>query len=267
MISSSYSKTGILWEAFRSKYGKEDKKTLVWRAGTLDMNPGFNKEAIETAIKADLSVAKAEYFSEFRQDLEGYISTENLDAIIVPGRMELPRLPDVSYSGFVDSSGGRQDAMTLSICHREGDDGLLIQDALRETFPPFDPALCAEDYCKVLKDYGVCEVTGDRYAAEWCSSAFEKHGISYKNSELSKSEIYLEFLPLAMQRRVELLDHTRQMAEFRQLERRTGRGRDYIDHPPGCHDDTANAGAGSIVLAARYEDGPAIGISEVDWME
>jgi len=34
------------------------------------------------------------------------------------------------------------------------------------------------------------------------------------------------------------------------LERRTGRGKDVIDHPPGGHDDLCNSAASALVLAA-----------------
>jgi hypothetical protein len=52
--------------------------------------------------------------------------------------------------------------------------------------------------------------------------------------------------------RVELLDHKRLVAQLCGLERRTARGgRDSIDHPPGAHDDIANAVAGAIAVAAE----------------
>jgi hypothetical protein len=48
-------------------------------------------------------------------------------------------------------------------------------------------------------------------------------------------------------RRVDLLDHQRLVAQLIALERRTARGgRDSIDHPPGAHDDVANAVAGCL---------------------
>jgi len=69
-----------------------------------------------------------------------------------------------------------------------------------------------------------------------------------------------------MQQRVELLDHPQQANELRQLERRTGKQRDSVDHPKGSHDDCANALCGSLVMAARTEilrnPPPSYGISE-----
>jgi hypothetical protein len=76
--------------------------------------------------------------------------------------------------------------------------------------------------------------------------------VRYKNSELTKSEIYGEFLPIVMQGRVELLDIKQQTIELRQLERRTrSGGKDVVDHPQGLHDDAANAAAGACVLAGK----------------
>ena len=262
VISTGYSKTGILWEAFRDKFGKDDREILVWQAGTLDMNPGYPQAVIDKALKEDHSHARAEYFGEFRADLETYISTEALDAVIIPGRFELPKIEKASYSAFVDPSGGRGDNMTLSICHKE-ESGRIIQDCIRVQRPPFNPQTCVEEFAEVIKSYGISSVNGDRYSAEWNSSAFEKEGVSYNNSELSKSDIYLEFLPLIMQGQIELLDHKKQTVELRQLERRTGKGKDQIDHPRGLHDDVANACAGVCVLATKESGGGAFAVPEI----
>jgi hypothetical protein len=86
-------------------------------------------------------------------------------------------------------------------------------------------------------------MTGDRWGGEWPREAFAKRRIAYTVSEKPKSAIYTEFLPLLNSGRVELLDHSRTVAQLCALERRTGRGsgRDSIDHPPGGHDDLVNA--------------------------
>jgi hypothetical protein len=251
-ISTPYSKVGPMYEAFRDKFGVDDPTTLVWKATTLDMNPTYSKKVIERAKSDDAQAAAAEYDAEFRQDLETYISTEALAGVIVPGRFELPPQKGLSAFAAVDPSGGRNDAMTLSVFYRE-DSGKIVQAAIRVRRPPFNPSEVVGEFAGVIKSFGLSDVTGDRYSGEWCSSAFEKAGISYRNSDLSKSEIYGEFLPLVMQGRVELLDHKQQIAELRALERRTGRGRDAVDHPQGCHDDAANVGALGAVLAARDE--------------
>jgi hypothetical protein len=248
-ISTPYSKVGPMYEAYRDKFGVDDPATLVWKAGTLDMNPSYSKAVIDRAVVDDAQAASAEYFGEFRADLETYISTEALDAVIVPGRLELPPQKDLPAVAAVDPSGGRGDAMTLSVFFSEPG-GKIVQAALRVRRPPFNPSEVVKEFAAVIKSYGLSAVTGDRYSGEWCSSEFQKEGITYKNTELSKSEIYGEFLPLVMQGRTALLDIKQQLVELRQLERRTGHGRDAVDHPQGLHDDAANACALGAVLAA-----------------
>jgi hypothetical protein len=250
-ISTGFQKSGPLWEAFHSKFGQSDPETLVWRSSTLEMNPLYSQRVIERALREDYSSARAEYFGEFRADLETYLSSEAIEACTIPGRFELPRITGVSYQGFVDPSGGRGDSMTLSIAHREGDK--IVQDCVRVRHPQFNPQDCVKEFTTVLKAYGLNSVTGDRYSGAWCSSEFEKAGIIYKNAELTKSDYYLEFLPIVMQRGCELLDNKQQAIEFRQLLRRTGKGKDTVDHPPNLHDDLANAAAASCVLTKSFE--------------
>ncbi len=87
-------------------------------------------------------------------------------------------------------------------------------------------------------------------AGEWPREQFRKHGVTYEVSDRSKSEIYLDVLPLLNSRRVTLLDHPRLVSQLCDLERLTSRGgKDMIDHPPGTHDDVANACAGAVLAA------------------
>jgi hypothetical protein len=80
------------------------------------------------------------------------------------------------------------------------------------------------------------------------------HSVRYELSELNRSEIYLNFLPVVTSGQVDLLDNRRMVAQFAQLERRTSRaGRDTIDHPQGGHDDVSNSVAGCIALLATQK--------------
>jgi hypothetical protein len=68
----------------------------------------------------------------------------------------------------------------------------------------------------------------------------------------TKSEFYVDLLPLLNSKAAALIEHDRMVAQLVSLERRTSRGgRDSIDHAPGAHDDVANAVAGALVTAFK----------------
>ena len=254
VISTPYRRVGVLWEAHQKHWGR-DSSTLVWVAPSLTMNPTLDPEEIDAEMAADPESARAEYFCEFRSDLEDFLPLEVIEACIVPGRFELPFIQGVSYKGFVDPSGGRGDAATLAIGHKEKD--LVVLDLARRWPSPHDPSVVAGEMTDILKSYGVHRVSGDRYSGNWVSAEFSKAGITYEASEKDKSALFLELMPMVLSGRVELLDSKTLTSELAGLERRTrSGGRDSIDHGPGAHDDLANAVAGVVaLLGSKSEPG------------
>lgn len=249
-ISTPYSRSGVLYEAFKKHHGKSGG-ALIWKATTERMNPTIDRSLIKSALEDDPTAAKAEWEAEFRTDIEAFMPLEFIEAVIAPGRFELPKVERALYRGFLDPSGGRQDSMTLAIAHKENR-GRIILDVLREARPPFQPAAVAAEYSELLKDYKISKIESDRYAAEWVSEAFRSHGIKVENSDFSASEIYLSFLPLVANGTVELLDNKRLRTQLSGLERKTrSGGKDLVSHSPGSHDDLANAAAGVCVMIAR----------------
>lgn len=253
-ISSPYAKRGALWDAYKKFYGIEDSRTLVWVADTKTMNPTISNEIIQAAYEADPAMAAAEYGACFRSDLETFVNREIVEACVMPELRELPPLSEFSYSAFCDPSGGSQDSMTLAVAHSEN--GKVVLDALRERRPPFSPEEVVSEFCQTLKTYKISSMGGDRYAGEWPREQFRKHGIEYKVSEKVKSDIYRDFLPLLNSRRVQLLDDKKLITQLCTLERKTGRGKDSIDHSVGSHDDIANSAAGALLFADEGDAQP-----------
>ncbi|MGI4940414.1 MAG: hypothetical protein ACRYHQ_07615 [Janthinobacterium lividum] len=254
IASSPYAKRGALYKAWRQNHGRDDARMLVWRGTTAEMNPVIDPAIIAQAYEDDPASAAAEYGAEFRNDIAAFVSREVVDGVTPLDRRELPFMAGVTYLAFVDPSGGSADSMTLAVAHKEGDRGIL--DAIREVRPPFSPEGTVAEFCDLLKQYGIREVTGDRYAGEWPREQFRKYGVTYNLSDRPKSDIYREVLPLLNSGKVALLDLPRLTSQLCGLERRTARGgRDSIDHAPGAHDDLANAAAGALVLVAGRRGG------------
>ncbi|WP_063621721.1 terminase large subunit domain-containing protein [Bradyrhizobium sp. Ec3.3] len=250
--SSPYARRGALHDAFKRYFGKDDSGVLVWKADTRTMNPTVPQSVIDQAFERDPASASAEYGAEFRTDIASIVTPEVVAACVSTGVYERPPIKGATYYAFADPSGGSSDSMTLAISHVETKGGkpIGVLDAVREIHPPFSPETAVKEFAGLLRIYGIRRVNGDRYGAEWVAEAFRKAGLEYRSSELSKSEIYVDFLPRLNSREVDLLDNKRLIAQLVSLERRTARGgRDSIDHAPGSHDDLVNAAAGALVFA------------------
>lgn len=261
-ISTPYSRAGVLYEQFKKYYGKAEGP-LIWKAATMLMNPTIDKSIIKEALADDPQAASAEWEAEFRADIEAFMPPEFIEAVVIPGRFELPKIEGVDYFGSCDPSGGRQDSMTMAIVHKYKEEKVIV-NVSREQRPPFQPKSVVKEFSETYRAYGITEIESDRYAAEWVTEAFRDNGIEVKNSELSASEIYLSFLPLMANGTVELLDNKRLKSQLMGLERKTRPGgKDLITHYPGGHDDVANSVAMACVMAAKKGASYGVGVPNV----
>lgn len=277
-LSSPYARKGELWTNFKEYHGKEDPKVLVWQADTLTMHPGDERVALHVADEyaKDPVSAAAEYGAKFRTDVETFITDDIVEAVTDVGVAVRPPIPGVQYVAFADPSGGTSDSYTLAIGHWESESSIVL-DLLHETRPteegPFKPAKATEEQCHILARYGIKAVEGDRYAGEWPREAFDKgfcqhedectlnafglceqrYSVAYTVSEYPKRDIYKEALHLFTDKQARLIDSPRLRKQLTDLERRTSASGDIIDHPPGGHDDLANAAAGVLCRASRLK--------------
>ena len=257
-ISSPYRRAGLLWRKFKKHWGQAGD-VLVVRAPTRLLNPLIDEQLIADALEDDPEGAKAEWEATFRTDIDTFVRREVVESLVAAGVHE--RGPLRGYQGryvaFTDPSGGSGDSFTVCVAH--ADAGVAVVDCVRERRPPFSPEAVVDEFAGLLKQYGVHQVRGDKYAGEWPREQYLKRGVHYIPSDKTKSEIYLECLPLLNGRRVELLDDDRAVNQICGLERRTARGgRDSVDHGPGAHDDVANAVLGAAWMAAGKYGVPQI---------
>jgi hypothetical protein len=256
--SSTYRKRGLLYRRFKALWGNDDSDAICWLAPTATMNPALPAGVVARALNDDAPRARAEYLSEWRDDIADFCSEETLRRCITPGILERPPARRTSYFSFIDASGGRVDSFTAAVGHLDRGRDVVVLDALREIVPPFSPETACGEIAQFLKCYGLTSTVGDRYASAWVAEQFGKYGIRVKPSEQNKSDLYLNALAAINSRRVELLDNPRMVSQFCSLERRPGRNREFVDHPEGdaWHDDVANVAAGVVSLgvsAPRYD--------------
>ncbi len=254
MITTTYSQRGPAFELFRRGYGIDDDHLLVVRATTRQLNNTIPQAFVDAELERDPQAARAEYLSEFRSDLEALFDAALIDSVTRAAPRELPRLPTLRggplhYLAAVDISGGRQDSTAAAIAHVDGE--RVVVDAVRHWPAPHDPAVVAAEVAAMLAEYGLSVASSDAYGAELSRSIYSQAGVALAASEYTRSDAYLRLLPLCTTGRVELPDDPTLRRELLALERRTGRIKDVVDHPPGAHDDVANAVALVAAIAGR----------------
>ena len=262
VISSPYARKGVIYDTFKRDHGlKGDPLILVAKGASKTFNSTLPDRTIQKAYERDPAAASAEYGGEFRVDVEAFVNLDTVKACITPQVFEREPVAGTQYMAFVDPSGGSSDSMTLAISHAE--QRIAVLDFIRERKAPFSPEAVVIDFCDVLKRYGIQKVVGDRYAGEWVREQFRNNSIIYEPASRARSELYSDLLPLLNSGRADLLDSDRLVAQLVGLERRTGRGKDIIDHAPGAHDDVANAVAGALTELVVGETMACYGLFEL----
>jgi hypothetical protein len=263
VITTPFLKSGPVWDTYLRYYGKDDPRVLIWKAPTRVMNPLIPESLVQDALERDPESAKSEWLGEFRDDAGSLVTDAALRACVVPGRGLLEPHADHRYLIFVDpATGSGSDSMTMAIAHVEHRHGrpVAVVDGVAEARVPFDPADVVVAIAGHARAYRVDRVHGDRFAYGWTSALFERAGLRYEVSPMSKSEVYLSALALINARMIELPDEARLLAQIAGLQRRPGAsGRESVDHAAkaGAHDDVANAALGAAALgaAARRDRG------------
>jgi hypothetical protein len=128
-------------------------------------------------------------------------------ACIMTGLKRIPPVSGQRYYAFVDMSGGSADDAVLAIGHF--DCGRRVLDTLvaQDRSPPFNPRNAVRKFARVLKEYGLDQVHGDRYAGETHRYSFTEEGIRYHPNSFSATDIYEQTEPLVNASELEFLDH------------------------------------------------------------
>jgi Phage Terminase len=258
-ISTGYRRIGLLYQKHRDCFGQDNPDTLVVQGETQAFNNTVDAADIAAQIAADPAAAVSEWGGGFRDDMAALFDDAFIDRAIDYDRpLELPPMQynfqnPLIYQGFTDVSGGRGDSYSIGIGHKQLPSDFLITDVCRAAKPPFDPMQVTEEYAKLCREYRIARIVGDFYGAEWVASAWQKFGITYVRSPLTKSEIYLECLPLFTRGLVRIPDHPTLIRELRLLERHTHRsGKDDIGHGKNGHDDCSDVVCGVLRMLGDY---------------
>ena len=255
LISSPYARRGELWQTFDKHYGaKGHPLILVAQGASTAFNPTLEQGVIDRAVERDPASARAEWFGEFRIDLENFFTREALLACVDSGVLSRSPDPAFEYTAFVDpATGSGADAMALAIVHVQ--DGIAVPDLTIQTKPPFSAAAVVDEWGPLLRAYRCPTVYGDNFGAGLVRDLFQQRiGVNYISHGVpTKSALYLTTLTYVNSRQCRLFDIPRLLDQALLLERSPGRdGHDSVDHAFGAHDDLINAYAGAVAMALRH---------------
>ena len=242
IVSTPYSKAGILYDHFRRFYGRDDSQdVLVWRAPTSFMNPSITEERLEEERRVmDPAHFAREYLAEFLDDAAAWLPSELIESAVDLGIAERPPLIGVKYTMGIDASGAGSCAFAVSIGHPEEQGAgniVVIQDVLRSfTKPPsgkLNLRAVVREILGLAASYNHIEhAFSDRYAGQWPLQAFEDEAAALgmrftlrdptvmrgqDTIRLNKSEAFRETAPLFRTSRIRLVDNPSQVRELRNL--------------------------------------------------
>lgn len=253
-ISSPASPQGLMYEKFQKSWAKPGR-VLCWRSPTILLNPKFDKDEIEQAYIDDPEAARSEYGAEWRTGVSSLFDPEKIRAVVDEGISVRPYVQDVEYRAFLDMSAGKSDSSCLGIAHYDSEENQVVLDVLLEREPPFRPRDVAQEFSATMENYGITSALADAFGGLWITDAFEEFGIRVEPAKMSKSDYYLNFLPIVNNGSCRLLDQERLINQLINLERRTrgGTTRDAVDVFAG-HDDCSNVTSAACVLCTQDKD-------------
>ena len=135
-------------------------RSLPARAGRL------SQAEIDLALERDPVANRAEYLSEWRSDIQGFIPRDIVE-FCVRNYIELPPQANTNYVCFIDQATGvpKGDSFVAVVADLAGD--RVTVDAVREVRPPFNFFEAVGTVLLPLcKAYHIYKVVGDNYAGE-----------------------------------------------------------------------------------------------------
>lgn len=266
-ISSSYAPAGVLFDECQANYGRDDSDVLVWRSGTLDMNPKFSREKILAAYKRDPASAAAEYDSAWRDSSAALVAAEDVeDAMVLEGVQRFQH--GHRYVAGIDLSGGRNDPAALAVAHSEtvvvpgaGPRKVTVVDFVQSWPAPHHPGEVAIQMADVLRGYRLTRCYGDAYGAEWTSQTFRQLGVALSTTPSDPSRVLLELQEKIRAGAVRLPRDEGLLAELRSLLRKPGSaGKDKVVMPRGNGSHADRAVAVSIAVAEAGKSMQGVGV-------
>ena len=208
-------RSGLFYKKISENFGKPGA-ILTAKAATWVMNPTlpFDGEFITARFKENPAFARAEFGSEWRQDLESFVSLE--------------AVRPASRRVYLNA---RHNAATDTLRHMIRSAALTTPQPRyrpqgrrhgysrsdREATSPHDPESVFAEFSDIMRSYRCKRWISDRFGGEWVKSSARRNGIATVEADRSASQAYCDFLPMMNSGQVDLLDNARLVSQLTSL--------------------------------------------------
>ena len=264
VVSSPYGPTGLLYQLYTKHWGKPGR-TLVVRAPTLAMNPGFPQSMVD-AIRAEKpDVAAREYDAEWVDADSAFFEGVLVDKASLREAVDIPPQEGSRYLAAMDA-GTRGNAWTVVIARDVREKGERIakieiayaHEWIGSRQKPLDPATVFASLRDKLAPYGITSVNCDAWAIDPMRSVAKSCGMRLNEHTFrgeQKTEIYRAVDALLRQGRLDLPPIAAVTRDLKSIRRRATAGQILPFLPltsDGRHCDYAPAISLAVWLLAGY---------------
>lgn len=258
-LSSPGIKQGVLYNEYQmDRAGTIPSSYAVFKAPSWMMNTILPKEEFIEEWEYDQDGFDTEYRSNFADSLSNFMSPELVDLAQQNGIKFVPPLAthEAKYFAAIDAAF-KADRFTFTLVsvreNRITQHVIMGWEGTRKD--PVKAHTVAQYIKNILKNFPVDHVAADQFAFQPLKEIFDQYGVELKEYTFTptfKKKIYFNLKKLVHSQQIDLLDHEDQVKEMKALiveQSTTGTIR--IGHPPGGHDDYADAIAVACLLATE----------------
>lgn len=199
VISSPFGPTGMLWDLYRTHFGKPGR-VLVVHAPTVAMNPAFDPAQVEAVRARDPDAAAREYDARWLDPTSSLIAATSLDKCIRKSPAELPREPGHTYLASMDP-GTRGNSWTLVIKTCVGGKHVFVfaKQWTGSKSAPLDPKAVLREIGGILERYGMQGVWADAYGSDFLQRLALDCGVAVWQETTSAADKVQRYTELALQ--------------------------------------------------------------------
>lgn len=247
-LSSPGIKQGVLYSEYLRR-NELPKSHAVFKAPSWVWNTILKEKDFLQEYTLDPSGFASEFRADFVDSISNFFSPEYVSLCTLKGATFCPpesKKEDVSYSAAIDAAF-KGDRFTFTVVGgvKEKIKQYVMKDWAGSPTNPVKAYEVAEFVSNICGQYGINQVHADQFAFQPLREIFEKYGVTLVENTFTqnyKKQIYFNLKSLIHNQKVDLLDHQLQITEIKQLQvEQTSTGSIRIGHPPGGHDDCADA--------------------------